>query len=108
MTGATLRSALTFFVDDIEAACDVFAAEAESLVSRPNDEIDDLIDEILEDAEESTKDGFIVVERESIEALRTASYDASGDLHDARESFSWKFRKALRELKEALVRETVS
>ena len=109
MVDASFKSALAFFVDDIEAALGIFIDEAESVVSGLGDEIDELeslIDEILEDAEAGPRDGFIVVERAAIAALRISSSDPSDDLQNARESFNWKFRKALREFKEALVRET--
>jgi hypothetical protein len=106
MIDATLKNALAFFEEDLEAARDIFMAAVEDAASGPSDEIDDLVDDILEDAEEGPKDGFIVVEREAIEALRSTPYDVSGELNDALESFNWKFNKALRELKQALVRET--
>jgi hypothetical protein len=108
MTDATFKTALAFFVDDLEAARDVFIAEAESVASAPADEIDDLVDDLLEGAEEGPKDGFVIVEREDLEALRRDPYDVNGDLNDAAENFIWKFNKALRGLKAALVRETAS
>jgi hypothetical protein len=108
MTDA-FRSAFAFFVDDLEAALGIFIDEAESVASGPIgdiDELESLIDEILEDAEAGPRDGSIVVERAAIAALRISSSDPSDDLQDALESLNWKFRKALREFKEALVRET--
>jgi hypothetical protein len=105
---ATLKNALAFFVDDIEAARDIFMNAVESAASGPDDELDGLIDEILEDSEEGPEEGFIIVEREAVEALRNTPYDVSDDLKDALENFNWSFQKAVRELKAALVREAVS
>jgi hypothetical protein len=105
---ATLKDALALFRDDLEAARDIFIAEAEGAASGSGNEIDDAIDDLLEGAEESAKDGFVIVEREAIEALRSTPYDASDDLENAGENFSRAFQKALRELKAALAREMAS
>jgi hypothetical protein len=105
---ATLKDALALFRDDIEAARDVFVAAAESAASGSGDEIDDAVDDLLEGAEGSAKAGFVIVEREAIEALRSTPYDASDDIEDALKDFNWAFQRALRELKQALVRETTS
>jgi hypothetical protein len=103
---AMIKDALALFRDDVEAACAILVATAESAASGSGDEIDDAIDDLLESAEEAAKDGFVIVEREAIEALRPDPYDVSGDLEDALENFNWAFTKALRELKQALIRET--
>jgi hypothetical protein len=102
MSDSTLKSALAYSMDDIEAARDVFVAEAESVA---DDEIDDRVDEILDDSQDVAETGFVIVKREDLEALRRKPYDARDDLNDAVESFNWRFAKALRELKAALVRE---
>jgi hypothetical protein len=109
MTHATFKTAFAFLRDDLDAALAVFVAEAESIANWPVvdiDELDSSIDAILEESEEASKEGFLVVERATIAALRIASSDPSDEIHDALESLNWKFRKALREFKEALTRET--
>jgi hypothetical protein len=108
MSDPTLKNALALFEEDLEAARDIFVAAAESAASGPCDEIDDAVDDILEDSKEVPGTGFLLVAREALETLRTAPYDANGDLNDALETFNWAFRKSLREFKAALVRETAS
>ena len=106
MSDTTLENALAFFGEDLEAARDIFMAAVESVASGPGDEIDDLVDDILEDSEAVPGTGLLLVEREALEALRDGPYDVSGDLEAALENFNWALRKALRELKKALSRET--
>jgi hypothetical protein len=108
MTDATFKNALALFVDDIEAARDIFMAAAESAASGSGDEIDDAVEDILEDSKEVPGTGFLLVEREALETLRSDPYAVSGELNDALETFNWAFRKSLREFKAALVRETAS
>jgi hypothetical protein len=108
MTGPTFKTALAFFIDDLEAARDIFMAAVESVASGPGDEIEEAIDDLLEDSKAAPGTGFLLVDRETLEALRDGPYDVSGDLEAALENFNWAFRKALRELKKALAHEATS
>jgi hypothetical protein len=108
MSDTTFKSALRELQEDLEAARDIFVAAIASVASGPSDEIDDAVDDLLEGAEESAKAGFVIVSIETIEALRSTPYDASDDIEDALKDFNWAFQRALRELKQALVRETTS
>jgi hypothetical protein len=106
MTNATCRSAFRVLEDDFEAATARLRDAVESVASEPSDvveELNDLIDEILEGSE---KGRLIVIERAALEALRVAPSDVSGEFESAFENFAWGMRRALREFKQALTRET--
>jgi hypothetical protein len=111
VSDATLKGALRALVDELENATARCKAEVESAVSDPVDVLDeltDLVDEILEVGEKAPKAGFVVVSIEALEALRAAISDVSGgDVEGPFEDLAWEIRKALREFKEAALRETV-
>jgi hypothetical protein len=109
MTNDQLRKALRALVDELENATARCKAEVKTIGSDPSDiveELNDLVDEILEDSEKAPKAGFLVVSVEAIEALRFESGDGDGEIESAFENFAWETRKALREFKEAALRET--
>jgi hypothetical protein len=107
MIDGTFRAVLRAFEDEFENATARCKAEVESEVFDPDAlvvELTDIVDVLLEDAEPGPKDGFIVIERTAIEALRVAISDMSGgDVEQPFRDFTWEMRKALREFKEALV-----
>ena len=106
---AATKSALRTLVDELENATARCRAAVESAASEPSDiveEFNNLVDEILEDSEKAPKAGFLIVSVEAIEAMRFESGDVDGEIESAFENFAWETRKALREFKEALTRET--
>ena len=109
MTDDQLRKALRALADELENATARCKAEVESIGSDPGDiveELNNLVDEILEDSEKAPKAGFLIVSVEAIEALRLESGDVDGEIESGFENFAWETRKALREFKEALTRQT--
>jgi hypothetical protein len=111
MSDAAFKNALRELVDESENAIARCKARCEGEVFDPDDlvdEISEIIDQILESEKAPQQEDFLLVSVESLTALRVALSDLSGgDIERPFRDLDWEMRKALREFKEALVRETV-
>ena len=111
MSNSKLKTALAFYEDDFESATARLRVKVEGIAYESSGDIEELgsrIDEILEESAKTLKPGFIVVSVEALEALRIPSSDPSDEIEDAFRDYDWEVRKALRELKAALVRSEVT
>ena len=96
----TFKNVFDNFEHDLERAIDDLRIAIASVVDPNEDAADDVLTE--------KENGGVSIDGAELQDLLERLAEAPEAVSDAFESFGWEIRRALRELKAVLVRETVS
>ena len=95
------HNALRMLEDDLEIAQDILKSSVERAADRL-----EAFEHILDFVEDAEDDKCVNVDKSSIESVRELHANVGEAIADAFEDFSWEIRKAWRDFKQAIARET--